>query len=56
MAAIGKPVREIVAEPLEWPMPRKVELPKDAPIVWEPDPDFAPQIERKRKVPVTVEE
>jgi len=36
MSAIGKPVREIVAEPLEWPLPRKVDIP-DAPTIWTPD-------------------
>lgn len=36
MAAIGQPVREIVAEPLEWPLPRKVDIP-DAPTIWTPD-------------------
>lgn len=55
MAAIGRPVKEIIAEPLEWPLPKKVELPKDEPIIWEPDPNFAPEIEKKReKVPVKV--
>jgi hypothetical protein len=37
MANIGRPVREIVAEPLEWPLPRKVDIPQDAPTIWEPD-------------------
>lgn len=54
MAAIGKPVREIVAEPLEWPLPRKVDIP-NAPTIWTPDPDFSPEFEKKReRVPAKV--
>jgi hypothetical protein len=56
MAAIGRPVREIVAEPLEWPLPRRVDIPQDAPTVWTPDPDFSPEFEKKReKVPEKVD-
>jgi hypothetical protein len=55
MAAIGRPVREIVAEPLEWPMPRKVDIPNE-PVIWTPDPDFSPEFEKKReKVPEKVD-
>ncbi len=49
MAAIGKPVREIVAEPLEWPLPRKVDIPQDAPTIWTPNPDFSPEFEKSKK-------
>jgi hypothetical protein len=53
MATIGKPVREIVAEPLEWPLPRKVDIPQDAPTIWTPDrvPTWEP---KPVKVPVKV--
>jgi hypothetical protein len=56
MSVIGKPVREIVVEPLEWPLPRKVDIPQDAPIIWTPNPDFSPEFEKKReKVPAKVD-
>lgn len=51
MSAIGRPVREIVAEPLEWPLPRKVDIPQDAPTIW--TPDKVPTWEPKRE-PVKV--
>jgi hypothetical protein len=49
MAAIGKPVREIKAEPLVWPLPDKVHIEKDAPIIWTPAP-----IKEPVKVPTKV--